>query len=897
SGTPPPNVPSKTDISKSNHRYLASPTNESSNEWQVVKNKSKPLVNKALVKEVEPNQGGSSVTAAQFAEEEEAIQIGQRIIRRRSSSPQRPPTILPDQSNKPLTSITSQPSAGIITTSKEQELKSWVSSSRLSIGAILETHVQHDNAAAILARIFPGWRHEFNYLPTASNGRIWLVWNPAVKVFIYKKTDQLISCGVFDPSTCESFSVTFVYARNCLIARRDLWVALEELHNHSLQRNHPWLILGDFNQILIAEDHYSLLPYTLPLQGMNEFQSCIDTCELLHLSSRGAEHTWYNGQPSNPITRKLDRALINESWLMAFPQSSLFVDAPGGSDHSPLLISTSDSVERRKVPFKFYSFFTTHPDFPSIVESAWNLDLAHTSTMFSLCQRLKAVKLGCKALNRTSFSNIQARSAEAHDMLTSIQNQLLTSPSPALFEEEKEQRRRWSFFAAAEESFLMQKSRIRWITDKILLKQLVVDYYQNLLGTRNTSVLPLTVERIRELNSFRCTATLATQLTSIPTPEEVTSTVFSLPRNKAPGPDGFTVDFFINSWSVVGPSLIAAVQLDLATTSGRIQAHPLCVNPLVTHLSFADDILVFFNGQEASLIAILDVLAQFKSVSGLGINLSKSCLFLDGSNFDLISQISSRHNLTHGSLPIRYLGAGSLWVSWVKNHLIRGRCFWDADFRFTGSWIWRRLSKLRVLARPFIFCSVQSGCLALFWHDNWTNLGPLIDIVGPAGPRVTGIGLLATVSEAVVNDAWFLPRGRHPLVQLLRNCLLSHPPPLESETRKDLFLWKIDADQAQGHFSSSKTWKHLHPPGPTKAWFTQVWFKERIPKLAFMFWLTVQDRLTTRDRLRRWNLPIPAACLLCQTDEESRDHLFFQCTYSNTLWLELFGRFSPSPST
>ncbi|EFH38684.1 predicted protein [Arabidopsis lyrata subsp. lyrata] len=103
SGTPPPNVPSKTDISKSNHRYLASPTNESSNEWQ----------------KLSLTQGGSSVTAAQFAEEEEAIQIGQRIIRRRSSSPQRPPTILPDQSNKPLTSITSQPSAGIITTSKE----------------------------------------------------------------------------------------------------------------------------------------------------------------------------------------------------------------------------------------------------------------------------------------------------------------------------------------------------------------------------------------------------------------------------------------------------------------------------------------------------------------------------------------------------------------------------------------------------------------------------------------------------------------------------------------------------------------------------------------------------------------------------------------------------------
>jgi len=88
---------------------------------------------------------------------------------------------------------------------------------------------------------------------------------------------------------------------------------------------------------------------------------------------------------------------------------------------------------------------------------------------------------------------------------------------------------------------------------------MVVDYYQQLLGSKNLTVQPLSVEQIRELNSFRCSADLATQLSAIPTPEEVTATLFSLPRNKAPGPDGFTADFFISSWTIVGPCLIEAV--------------------------------------------------------------------------------------------------------------------------------------------------------------------------------------------------------------------------------------------------------------------------------------------------------------------------------------------------
>ncbi|KAG7541753.1 hypothetical protein ISN45_Aa07g018080 [Arabidopsis thaliana x Arabidopsis arenosa] len=66
----------------STHSYINSPANDSPNEWQVVTGRSKlPKIQESL----DSNQ--FSVTVTQFAEEEEAIQIGQRNIRRRSGSP------------------------------------------------------------------------------------------------------------------------------------------------------------------------------------------------------------------------------------------------------------------------------------------------------------------------------------------------------------------------------------------------------------------------------------------------------------------------------------------------------------------------------------------------------------------------------------------------------------------------------------------------------------------------------------------------------------------------------------------------------------------------------------------------------------------------------------------
>ena len=64
-----------------------------------------------------------------------------------------------------------------------------------------------------------------------------------------------------------------------------------------------------------------------------------------------------------------------------------------------------------------------------------------------------------------------------------------------------------------------------------------------------------------------------------------------------------------------------------------------------------------------------------------------------------------------------------------------------------------------------------------------------------------------------------------------------------------------------------------------------VWCPMGIPRHSFLMWLVVLDRCPTKDRLLRWGLPgVNPIGLLCNSQPESRDHLFFQCCYSETAW-------------
>lgn len=85
--------------------------------------------------------------------------------------------------------------------------------------------------------------------------------------------------------------------------------------------------------------------------------------------------------------------------------------------------------------------------------------------------------------------------------------------------------------------------------------------------------------------------------------------------------------------------------------AGTIGFHLNATEPEVTHLAFADDLMVFFDGTRSSLREINDTMALFSQWSGIRMNSSKMDLFTTGINQQETSTLA-RFGFSIGSLQI-----------------------------------------------------------------------------------------------------------------------------------------------------------------------------------------------------------------------------------------------------
>ncbi|KAG5599650.1 hypothetical protein H5410_031020 [Solanum commersonii] len=77
-------------------------------------------------------------------------------------------------------------------------------------------------------------------------------------------------------------------------------------------------------------------------------------------------------KPGAPPPKKgIDRALVNDEWVIRMPLLQVMVMEPLFSDHSPLSIEVESQRDIRKKPFRFYNCLTQHPDFKTIIQSSW----------------------------------------------------------------------------------------------------------------------------------------------------------------------------------------------------------------------------------------------------------------------------------------------------------------------------------------------------------------------------------------------------------------------------------------------------------------------------------------------------------------------------------------------
>ncbi|KAK6154230.1 hypothetical protein DH2020_008478 [Rehmannia glutinosa] len=96
--------------------------------------------------------------------------------------------------------------------------------------------------------------------------------------------------------------------------------------------------------------------------------------------------------------------------------------------------------------------------------------------------------------------------------------------------------------------------------------------------------------------------------------------------------------------------------LNVRTKTLKFKYHPRCEALRITHLAFADDLMLFSRGDLPSVKILIECLNDFKNASGLDVNSFKSNLFTAGIIGDELDNILNLLNFPLGSLPVRYLG-------------------------------------------------------------------------------------------------------------------------------------------------------------------------------------------------------------------------------------------------
>ncbi|KAF7815199.1 reverse transcriptase [Senna tora] len=337
---------------------------------------------------------------------------------------------------------------------------------------ISETRVGGSRAEQIINTL--GFDGQYKVDPMGYAGGLWLLWDPAVvRTTIHGRAFQEIHATI-EVFNSDPFFASFIYASPNRDRRKILW---SNLMNLSEVVSIPWMICGDFNDILSPDEKWG--GNAASASRIRDFKTCIDYCGLSDLGFMGHKFTWYNKRPDgHTVFERLDRFLSNTQWLHIFPEAVVHHLPRIKSDHNPLLLCTNPAYQYRPSrPFKCEQIWLSQLDFINLVHSAW-------ATCPSLPEGLKVIQEKAQHWNKYTFGNIFQRKRKLINRLNGITKALFIRHNPGLVSLEKSLSIEYQKVLLLEEELWASKSRIDWL----------------LLGDSNTSFFHSSVIQRRRSN-------------------------------------------------------------------------------------------------------------------------------------------------------------------------------------------------------------------------------------------------------------------------------------------------------------------------------------------------------------------------------------------------------------
>ncbi|XP_026416384.1 uncharacterized protein LOC113311798 [Papaver somniferum] len=409
-------------------------------------------------------------------------------------------------------------------------------------------------------------------------GNLWVMWkNSLASPSILSSSRQAITVEV------EGNIITAVHASYNPVTRKMLWRQLD-LGSTSL----PWLVLGDFNCVLRMEEKKGGIP--IKEVYINEFRSWISDNRLVEVDSLGKKYTWSNRQKgSRRIVSKHDRAMVNEAWFFKYENWRCKALPRICSDHSPLIGFAFQSSRPKRAPFRIQKMWMLHPSFMNLVKENWNLSMVGAPP-WVFASKLRRLKDALKVWNRTVFGDVQFRLKQAELKLDAEMDLLDLDPADEVqFSRVADAKKAADDVRVDLASMLRMKSRVTWLeegdqntrffhnsirmrrsqntiselkisTNSTLflqedIKTFLVNHYKDKFNGGDTCIDP----KLFDFDHERISPQESILMDAIPSLDEIKAAVFDLGADSAPGPDGFSGNFYRLCWDTISADLCKAI--------------------------------------------------------------------------------------------------------------------------------------------------------------------------------------------------------------------------------------------------------------------------------------------------------------------------------------------------
>ncbi|KAI0515950.1 hypothetical protein KFK09_008621 [Dendrobium nobile] len=305
-----------------------------------------------------------------------------------------------------------------------------------------------------------GW--DFFFVPSDGlSGGILLIWRNDIAKFNIVEASSQFAVGDLEVINKGCWRVATVYGSKDVYKRRHLWNYLEKV----LVKNTPMVIGGDFNCLFSKEEKKGGRKFSLNM-GSKEMKAFI-TCNDLHeVTSSGPKFTWCNNKiGAERILEKLDRCMVNSAAFNSSHRLLIKNLARLASDHCPIILNLLKFIPHSKT-LKFEEVWTSIPAATNIVLSSWKKNAKGDPAQI-LNQKMKRVLRDLHYWSRAKFKDINL----AKD---NLQKEIITLQEKEGGGVEFTSEEQWRLKACMEELSILlnrintiwkQRAKIKWLSD------------------------------------------------------------------------------------------------------------------------------------------------------------------------------------------------------------------------------------------------------------------------------------------------------------------------------------------------------------------------------------------------------------------------------------------------